>query len=427
MKRELRKGIAFVAGVLLTLGIYAGSRPNKVAVVAVPAAPRPDVRVEESWSRQRLESALASLQEAKTKTEQVEAAIELGKIPVKEIPAALGSIPLVQGSWLTPAASTLLVRWASEDGEAALSWAWLHLRSKYAWRDALSQISAAWAWKDPAGLAKWTLAHIQSHGLKDPTLAEAEASEIPILGSEYISEVSRLLLREDPKLALQVFLKRGGFSSGDPGMWASLEDPAQIEKALQAFDNLEDLKTTHHSMSFTFSSLTYAEALLSHWLKIDPEGFKASRYKQYLHPRYLGSVNVAAEWKQVMPVEREAAATRAVNGLAEPYRAAAVGEIAKEWNASEPEACRAWLETLPQAQRLTATWNLLKEQTAQDLNETLDWIESSNPPNRPAYFVETFDEWTKAHPDETPEMEGWSEKEREMWGELEALKKVVTK
>ena len=32
MKRELRKGIAFVAGVLLTLGIYAGSRPNKVAV-----------------------------------------------------------------------------------------------------------------------------------------------------------------------------------------------------------------------------------------------------------------------------------------------------------------------------------------------------------------------------------------------------------
>ena len=427
MKLELRKGMAFVAGVLLTLGIYAGSGPKKLPSVAPADARRQSAPwVEERWSKQQLESALGRMQEAKTGAEQVNASLELEKIPVKDIPAVLGSISLDRDGWLTVTASTLLVRWASEDGEAALSWAWLHLRSKGAWRDAFSQVTAAWAWKNPSGLAAWVLAHMGSHGLKDPTLAEAEASETPILESRNVSDIALLLLREDPELAFRVIIKRGGLSSTDTEMWESLGDPLKIEKAMQAFDNLEDLKATHNATSFTFSSLTYAEALLSQWLKIDPEGFKASRYKEYLHPRYLGAVNVAAEWKQVAPTERGPAAIRAVNGLAEPYRAAAVSEIAKEWGALDPVACRAWLETLPQGQKLTATWNFLKGNIAEDLNSALDWIESSNPPNRSAYFISAFDEWTKSHPGERPEMDGWSEKEREMWDELEALREVVS-
>lgn len=423
MTLEPRKICAFAVGVLTTLAVSSAFWPKPAP--SVPA--RVVVVPEEPWNRQKFDSALAKMDQAKTKAEMVDAAAELGKIPVKEIPAALESIPLEKDGNLTLAVSTLLIRWASEDGEAAITWTWDHLKTSGLWRDTFPQLLGAWAWTNPDGLARWALECMATRKPDDPTLAEAEASDRPLITFSDVSGISRMLIREDPKLAYEVFLKRGGWSSNDDEMYKSLDDPAQLEQALQAFPNLEGLKARHDSMTFTMDSLAHAESLMTHWMKIDPEGFERSGYRQYLHPRFTKAGKVEDEWKQAGAPDREVAANRIIEEAKGDLRRHAVSGITNEWVSVDPDACRTWLESLPPDLTEQAKGGYVAVRAAQDLEGTLDFIVGTDPAYRHTYMMNAFDSWTKAHPGESPDMAAWTEQERRVWSDLEALKSVVEK
>ena len=357
----------------------------------------------------------------------VDAAAELGKIPVNEVPAALESIALEKDDRLSLAASTLLIRWASDDGEAALTWAWKGLKRSMVWREAARSIFAAWAWSDHASLGEWSLAYMAATKLADPTLAEAEASDTPLLTFDDVSGIARMLIQEDPKVGYEVFIKRGGFSSVDHEIYEGFDDPAKIEQALQAFPNLEDLKARHHSLTFIRDSLSNAESLLTRWMKLDPEGFEKSGYKQYLHPRFLRNGNVADEWRQVDFSERESAANRILDKAEGDLRRRAVLGISAEWVSLDPAACRSWLESLPSDLTVEARGGYVTARASQDLEGTLDFIGSTDPSYRHTYLMNAFDAWTKEHPGAAPDMATWGEQERQVWNDLEALKGVIEK
>lgn len=421
-----RKIFAFAAGVLTTFGVSSAIRRGQQKI-ALPESPQVISAPREPWSREGFDAALAKLDQAGTKAEQLQLAGELAEIPVREIPAVLEAIPLEKDGRLGLAASTLLIHWASEDGEAALTWAWGRMRESNIWREAARSIFATWAWTDPDSLGKWTLAYMAGTKLEDPTLAEAQASETPLLTFDDVSGIARMLVREDPKLGYEVFLKRGGWASNDDEIYKSLEDPAKIEQALHAFPNLEDLKARHESMTFTMDSLAHAESLMTHWMKIDPEGFAKSGYRQYLHPRFLRTGDVADEWKLAAAPERLAEANRIVDKTKGDLKRGAVMGIADEWVAMDPVACRAWLDSLPSGLTNEAKGGFVSKRAVVDLEGTLDFIAGTDPAYRHTYLMTAFDAWTKDRPGDVPDMTAWSEQERRVWGDLEALKEVVEK
>lgn len=373
---------------------------------------------------------IASLEAAKSDDERLQAALQLGQIPAAEIPATLENIELIKDHRLTLPAKTLLIRWAGSDGPAAMKWAWQRLRGKSVWTDALREIGPAWAWRDPAGFGNWVLARVEARGgTDDVTLEEAKASKEPILDSDSLSEISGWLLQENPRLAVMVFLKRGGTSTADSAFWKSLTDPRKIEQAMLAFDqkSLDAMKAFDGTGNYTFGPEFWAETLLKNWKEADAEGFSKSAYAEYLPRRDIEAPRDPAQrWQEAAPAERAETADRIVQASAPNSRNNTVVAIANAWCAADADACREWLETLPVSDATLAAAEWVQAQAAGELDATLDWIDRFEPGIRAAHQVRAFDAWTAAHPGEMPDTSGWSEERRQAWDDLQALKSIGT-
>jgi hypothetical protein len=352
--------------------------------------------------------------------------LALKNAPPQEFPALLERVELVKDRQLTLAAKTLLLHWATRDGEAAALWAWQRFRAEGLWKSAFREIGAAWAWRDPAGLAKWVTENIGTETATqgDLTLEAALASDAPILESDDVTRACRWLMTENPRLALGLFQKRGGWASDDYLLWEAFSEPRQIEEALLAFEPPEvifqDAKPGVRTIGGTQGTVT---SLLQRWKSLDPDGFARSAHARHVpaHPSEKTASTVAG-WKHEPPADRPWAANRLIETSPEPARPAAVRQITATWSESDPVACRDWLDTLPPDLKEPGAVPFTIARAAVDLGPTLDWLEQFPPATRHSGLVHAFDTWTSAHPGAEPDSSTWSEELRQAWDDLQALK-----
>lgn len=422
---RFRSTMVFAGSCLLTAAGWAVFWPE--TGVDPPAPDRPPTP-EAAWTKSKTESALAAVDEATSPESLLAAANRLGEIPVAEIPATLESIELTEDHRLTLAAETLLIRWASTDGKGAMEWAWLRfrdLRRKSLWTHAFRQIGPAWAWRDPTGFGEWALTTInqRADGARDDTSLERLGSDTPILEYDEVVAACNWLVPEDPRMAFTLFQKRGNISSNDGDIVKSMNESRAIEEALLAFDDLETLKRFVETGRYTIGLEMTAVQLMERWRDLDPEGFTNSRYVPYIQPKQIAAaLTETAEWISAAPEDRMESATRTLNEAKEFSRHVAAGNIAKEWAATDPDACRKWIESLPENALPSATGAYVEIRAPEALDETLSWIDGFNPAVRATCLVRAFDAWAKAHPGGVPEMTTWNETRRGAWRELEALK-----
>ncbi|MEK7952187.1 hypothetical protein [Luteolibacter soli] len=407
--------------------------PGTPAEPVAAAVPEPAAK---PWRRDELDALVAAIENAKSDGEKLQAALRLERIPSTEILSALSSIQTTRDGELTLSAKALLIRWASQDPEAAIAWAWQEFRSKPAWKTAFQQIGPAWAWRDPEGLKAWTLAQLEARPpdrgkdfFDDYSIEQAKNLDAPGLKFADLNLISGWLLREDPKLGMEVFLKRGGFSSHDDRWEDTLTDPRLVERAMQAFppEMIEVLKTRDATKPFTLGPETHAQTLLRLWRKLDPDGFRNSSYVSYLPENSFEAVTITAkEWAEVPADQREKAAQEKLASVSERQRPSSATIIAKEWATTDPAACRAWIESLSGKDASWATSEYVRGQAASSLTETLDWVDRFDPERRGEYLVQAFDIWLKANPESQPDFSGWSESRRQTWSDLVALTKLGT-
>lgn len=371
------------------------------------------------------QDALAQAASAEGNEARLAAAVRLGNVPTPEIPALLDSIELVKDRELTLAAKTLLIRWASEDGKAAAEWAWLKFRADGMWYFVLPEIAGAWAWRDPEGLAKWTMQIVeqQKPGLDDSlSLDEVLKREVPVIERGRAMRICELLLRESPRRAFELFLKLPGWSTGDGFMTSSLQTPGKIQDALLAFD-LESMNLD--ATRGLSGPAIYAHGLLTDWRELDPQGFAASPYAKYLQ---LGiteeKIAEYQRWKALPKEERRALAAKMLEAGTDEGRADLVHSMTEDWAKEDPEACREWLASLP-TEWAEAGARPFAAAAGGSYVETI-WTESESfaAPLREASRVTSHAAWRKEHPEGEPEMSAWSENAKQAWGDLDTLWRI---
>lgn len=424
MKATVSRFLAFTTASALTAACWMALRPSPEAPPAVQAPPQPQAPLKSG----DLDRMLVALDSAPTHEGKLEAALALRGMAPRSFPAVFERVELVKDRQLTLAAKTLLVQWASHDGEAATLWAWQRFREEGLWRAAFREIGAAWAWRDPAGLAAWITAHFknESRSLTDATLDEVRQSDLPLFDFDDLSRACRWLMAENPRLSLDLLEKRGGTSSDDHLIWEALKDTRKIEDTLLAFDDLDLLfKDARPGEAFFGGKKGSASGLMQRWKSLDPEGFARSAYARYLPAPASGDLTaVPAEWKTSPPADPPSAADRLLESRPEPARPAAVGRVTATWAEADPRACRDWLDALPPDLREAGAVPFTRARAAADLHPTLDWLDRFPPLIRQSCLVHAFDAWTAAHPGERPDTSSWSENRREAWDDLQALKSI---
>ncbi|WP_367873488.1 hypothetical protein [Luteolibacter sp. Populi] len=436
MKASSQKALAF--GIATGVSAWAWSHfwPQAAAEPSASSpASAPIVRIA-AWSDGEIRSALHACAAAANNTKRMQAAMQLGKIPVGSILAALEAEPPVKDRELTLAAKVLLIRWAGSDGNAASAWAWKNFRSGSGyglWDEALREIGPAWAWHDAAGLHRWVMA-CQHVGMEEVSRDTAKASEKPILDFSQVSEICRWLAPEEPRLAFELLQTRNGYSSEDRliGMDFNL---TQVKEALEAFPDLDQSKP-----GVFRDSEIHAQRLLSRWQELDPEDFARSPYAHlHLANPYAASTRALVEWKTQAPAERAAAATRLIDALrnrdgiktvdawgelpvgAATMIQAGIGMIASSWATEDPVAASEWIESLPEAERASGYRVVAAAAAPRDLDLALLQAEKLPSASRMGAFVEAFDSWSKANPGKAPDATGWSEQRHAAWEDLKFL------
>lgn len=426
MNATVPRLLAFTTASALTAACWMALRPSPAEPQVAQAPPQAEARLESG----DLDRMLAALNGATTHDEKLAAALALRSLSSQDFPAVFERVEVTKERQLTLAAKTLLVQWASQDGEAAALWAWQRFREERLWKPAFREIGAAWAWRDPAGLAAWLTAQVGTKAGKitDATLDEVRKSDAPLFDSDDLSRACRWLMAENPRLALDLLEKRGGTSSDDHLIWDALQDPSKIEDALMAFDDLDVLlKDTRPGQYFSGGRKGCASGLLMRWQSLDPEGFARSAYSRYLPAPASGDLTVAmAEWRTSPPADPPSAAARLLESRPEPARPTAVRKVTTLWAETDPAACREWLDSLPPELREPGAVQFTIARAAADLGPTLDWLDQFPPAIRHGCLVQAFDAWTAAHPGEMPDTALWSEERRQAWDDLQALKSIGT-
>ena len=211
MKPIARQFRVFVAACAVTAAVWMMAWPEPAVVPQPPAKPVADVSGAR-WSKERIASLVAEVEAAKTDEARLHACGRLLQIPLADARETLETVNLKSGHGLSLVAKVLLIRWASGDGEAATDWAWKRFRSEGLWNDAFREIGPAWAAHKPASLAEWALRTMDNRkpGSDSITKREAEESERPLLEFGTFSKISGWLVTEDPRLAYQILIARGG-------------------------------------------------------------------------------------------------------------------------------------------------------------------------------------------------------------------------
>lgn len=423
MKPDLRTFSLFAGAFLLTGAAWVACWPGPGNQVPAREAST-GIPKESSRDKARIDAAIATLQSDTNSSGKLQAALQLGDIPAHEIRALLETVELIKDRRPSLVARTLLIRWASSDGDAAMNWAWQRFRADPQWREFFQDIGPAWAWRDPKGFGKWVLARMgQREGMDTVRLDEAMASGLPLLESDQITMTAGWLMKDAPQEATKILMKRGGFSSDDGAIWASLDTPQRIQEALLAFDNLDSLKDQASTGTMVMNSDGYAVSLLASWKEMDPEGFAKSPYAESLPVLPTNEIAMAGEeWKAVPPENREEAAPLFLAKASAGSKPGVLITIAKDWMQSDPEACGKWLPTLPDEVLRFVVGDFAGARAVEHLNETMAWLEGLSPAMRDDCLVRSFDSWTAANPKGQPDMSAWTEDQQQAWRDFEALK-----
>lgn len=389
-------------------------RPTEQAPSEVTEAPI----VIPKWSADSLQSALRDLESSKTSAEKLAAVNRLNEIPTEEIPAALASIETVKNRQLTFAAKTLLMRWASKDGPAAVSWAWQNLGKSQAWNEAFVEIGPAWAWRDPEGFGTWLKAAMERHkpDLSVPS-ETAKASEDPVFDTTQISKAVRWLVPGKPSLAFEILKARPGWSSDDHKIVDMLRTVAQVREALLAFDDIDRIDITKPS-----TDLSIPISLLQRWKDLDPEDFARSPHRNAIGATRFEEVDgMVSSWKSKAPSERASAANGVIDGTTDQNRPYTLTKIAAEWAADDPEGAAAWLESLPIIHEKIRDQVYATEISLANPGPAFRHIAALPPVRYQSSMKTAFDAWRTKRPGQFPDMSEWSETQRRDWADLEAI------
>lgn len=282
MRRPIQQTLVFAAACVATAVVWNSIRRNFTEWTVSgngmgPAAPL--------WTSDQSRIRMEELAGAETPRTKLKAALRLNEIPTHAIREALEGMPLVQGNDLTLPAKLLLVRWAADDGESAMNWAWKRFRSEGVWERAFREIISSWAWHHPAELCAWAKRTAETHmsGELEISLADAEASDLPLLDPRGLDRIALCLVRVAPREAFEVIQTRG-FASSE--LLDSLQSVASVSEALVACggqDGWETERWSDPSFDNPFSNAkggpgVIALTLLRHWRALDPEDFKRSRF-----------------------------------------------------------------------------------------------------------------------------------------------------
>ncbi|QJE98092.1 hypothetical protein [Luteolibacter luteus] len=368
---------------------------------------------EASWPEERIVASIKAANDAQDDDAKLRSALELGKIPIKDIPAALQSLLGHQRTASLPACRTLLVRWASHDGEAAINWAWKHLKEKGDWHEAYREIVAAWSWQDPESFHRWCLASPNvSYDERHKAAERGKTSEVPVVDMFFAMQAIMALSKSDVHLAYDLVAKRGGgFFGMYPQLAAELETANEIQDALAALPEPGDLKVQALN-----DSDKAAKALLERWREIDPDDFASSRYSDRLMP---DAEKILGTWNETSPGQRATLAAALLSNLEGEPRAKQIEEITRCWAAGSVQETAQWLGSLTDAE--SAYPVLAGLRAPQDLEGTLDWAESLSPADEAASIAQAHEAWTAAHPGQAPDTSGWSAARLQAWQDMDAL------
>lgn len=402
MKPLLAHATAFALGCGASAAVWSIAHP-----APPPANPPSQERhsTNARWQPGDLQPALEAAQQARSATEQSAAAARLARIPADQIPGAMAAITLVDGHRLTLAARILLVRWGETDGDAAMQWAWEHLREPGCWEQAFHQVGPAWAWTDPEGFAAW--------------LSRLEGADAPKLGHSAYCRACEWLAPEAPLLATRLLLPRGGWS--DSARFAhKLKTTAQVREALGAFDALDQLSPWGGS-----GDPHLARQLLDRWNQLDPEEFAASPHTSSVSSTaYQQIKEQTREWIQSPVADRADAATRILDGSEPGDRRFHLYQLTHQWTGSDPDATAAWIASLPPSDQTSALQTHTEVRATSNLQDTMTWIGTLPAPRQPACLVVAYDTWKQSESPEQPDRSGWPAPLRQAWADLDSLASV---
>lgn len=406
----------FTCGAVLSTGAWITLFPRRTQ--PAPSGVAEVSAVVPRWSADSLRTALRDLESSKTSAEKLAAVNRLNEIPIEEIPTALASIETVKNRQLTFAAKTLLMRWASKDGPAAVSWAWQNLGKSQAWNEAFVEIGPAWAWRDPEGFGTWLKSAMDRHKPDFTVPPEvAKASENPVLDTTQISKAARWLVPGKPSLAFEILKARPGWASDDHKLVDLLRTVEQVREALLAFDGVDRID----GAKFTTDQML-PMALLQRWKDIDPEDFARSPYQGTIGATRFEEIDrIVSSWKSKAPSERASAANAVIDGTNDLNRPYTITKIAAEWASSDAEGAAAWLDSLPASHETIRDQVYATEISIANPGPAFRHIASLPPVRYQASMKSAFESWKKKRPGELPEMSAWSGPQRRDWEDLESI------
>ncbi|MDB6077794.1 MAG: hypothetical protein JWO82_1541 [Akkermansiaceae bacterium] len=437
MRLPTKKAAAFAASCALTAAGWTLFWPEPASHSPAAASP-PATLVNEPphWPQEKLQSLIDGVEKAPEGAIRLEACRRLSEIPLADVPAALEITSPVQSHHLTLAAQVLLIRWADNDGEAAVKWAWRRFRDgripfgenqvgyDQVWDEAFRQISAAWAYHDPKQFGNWVLDRIPADPdvrTGHPTQAQKEASEQPLLSSgEWYEMTTKCLLRDSPHLAFQVLLKWHVSGSGDAEYANLLETVEQVKEALLAFDLLQETKPDVPREGDQF-----AQPLLERWRKLDPKDFARSPYHSLVGKLLLN--DRMRTWPDLPPEERREAADRLAADMPSAAREGLLASLVSEWMPKDPEACREWMETLPEKDSDDVVKSYAAGLAAIDPVQAFEWMKKFPAIKRQKAIAAACNALSLADQGGRQDFTGWSEGEIEAWKDLTALREVTGK
>jgi hypothetical protein len=237
----------------------------------------------------------ADLAAATTAEAKLQAARRLDRFPANRAREALEETTLIEGRQLTLEAKLLLIRWASDDGESAMQWAWLRFRSEDVWNESFREIISAWSWNQPAKLAAWAkrMAALSESPGSHISRTDAEQSDHPILDSDGMRRIAKNLARVSPRDAIGFLVSPGGSAGWDSDLPAVLSFTS-TSALREALDALEDATQLDWDLVNGGGVLidqwpnnrptpeAFAISMLQHWNELDPEDFQRSRFADRL-------------------------------------------------------------------------------------------------------------------------------------------------
>jgi hypothetical protein len=419
MKPMTQKTFGFLIASFVTATAWIAIWPSPTPAIAAPKVAMKHVVPTTHWSKERVASSVAAVGKAGSDRARLDACSDLLQIPIADVRKALEQVTLGDKRRLSLATKTLLIRWAADDGDAALRWAWQRYRSQGLWFDAFREIAPAWAAHNPKGLAAWALdaaEHMKANS-GELSMEEIKPYQRPVVDSNMLTDIGKWLTTEDPRLAYEILVKRGGFSSQDPKIPLALTSVAKIQDALSVFQGRkirDPLKLREEEV--------HLYHLLNRWHQLDAEDFNHSPYAGTIIPQAAEVPALELErWKSSPASKREQQANTILANVHPEARAPRILAIAKAWAEIDLPAVLRWAESLPPEDQTSASAARISIWAAHDLNAALANAERLSTGARRDSFVIAFDAWTQGQSGKRADQAGWPPEWTQAWSDLEAL------